>query len=570
MKTDANTILRADGADGLREAIDVTPSEPARRNRHPRPNGGGETSATGDKPVIKIVAGDFARIATEGEKALLASSFPLFQRANELVRPIVNEIDAARGLRTKSAQLVRVESIFLRDLLSRVAKWSKWDSRAKKWVAANPPSEVAATILARAGEWSFPAITGIITTPTMRPDGTILSKEGYDETTRLLLVAPPKMPPLAESPSKDDALKALALLKGLLVEFPFGGDVDRAVALSAMITPVVRGAFAVAPMHSTKAPVAGSGKSYLFDVVAAICTGQRMPVMAAGASEEELEKRLGAALLTGQPLICIDNVNGELKGDALCQAIERSLVEIRILGKSERVRIEARGTSLFSTGNNVTIVGDLCRRVITAVLDALMEAPETREFKTNPFEMVLANRGAYIAAALTICRAYVLAGKPGRATRLASFEGWSDIVRSALIWLGEADVVASIAVAQSNDPERTELSELLSAWIEAFGIGYRNRCTLAEVIKAASEQDTLKPALARLNSTIQNIAGRGRDPADARRLSRWLRDRKGRFVGHLRFTNDFDQKGMQTHWWVEDMDQMDKNPTLHARNGSDK
>ena len=471
MKTDANTILRADGADGLREAIDVTPSEPARRNRHPRPNGGGETSATGDKPVIKIVAGDFARIATEGEKALLASSFPLFQRANELVRPIVNEIDAARGFRTKSAQLVRVESIFLRDLLSRVAKWSKWDSRAKKWVAANPPSEVAATILARAGEWSFPAITGIITTPTMRPDGTILSKEGYDETTRLLLVAPPKMPPLAESPSKDDALKALALLKGLLVEFPFGGDVDRAVALSAMITPVVRGAFAVAPMHSTKAPVAGSGKSYLFDVVAAICTGQRMPVMAAGASEEELEKRLGAALLTGQPLICIDNVNGELKGDALCQAIERSLVEIRILGESERVRIEARGTSLFSTGNNVTIVGDLCRRVITAVLDALMEAPETREFKTNPFEMVLANRGAYIAAALTICRAYVLAGKPGRATRLASFEGWSDIVRSALIWLGEADVVASIAVAQSNDPERTELSELLSAWIEALRIG---------------------------------------------------------------------------------------------------
>jgi putative DNA primase/helicase len=40
-----------------------------------------------------------------------------------------------------------------------------------------------------------------------------------------------------------------------------------------------------------------------------------MPVMAAGRTEEETEKRLGAALLAGQPIINIDNVNGELGGD---------------------------------------------------------------------------------------------------------------------------------------------------------------------------------------------------------------------------------------------------------------
>jgi hypothetical protein len=114
-----------------------------------------------------------------------------------------------------------------------------------------------------------------------------------------------------------------------------------------------------------------------------------MPVMAAGANEEELEKRLGAALLAGQPLICIDNVNGELKGDALCQTIERPLVEIRILGKSERVRIEARATTTFCTGNNIAIVGDLCRRVTTITLDPMMESPETREFNNSP----VASRG---------------------------------------------------------------------------------------------------------------------------------------------------------------------------------
>ena len=302
----------------------------------------------------------------------------------------------------------------------------------------------------------------------MRPDGTILDREGYDEATGLLLVAPPEMLPIPDAPSRDDALAALALLKSLLDEFPFVSDLDKAVALSALITPVVRGAFPVAPMHCAKAPVAGSGKSYLFDVAGAVAIGQIMPVMAAGANEEELEKRLGAALLAGQPLICIDNVNGELKGDALCQTIERPLVEIRILGRSERVRIEARATTTFCTGNNIIIVGDLCRRVVTITLDPKMESPETREFTSNPVDLVLANRGRYVAAALTICRAYAVAGKPNKAKRLASFEGWSDTVRSALIWLGEPDVVASMAVVKTDDPELAELNEMLSSWADVL------------------------------------------------------------------------------------------------------
>jgi putative DNA primase/helicase len=68
-------------------------------------------------------------------------------------------------------------------------------------------------------------------------------------------------------------------------------------------------------MHIADAPVAGSGKSYLFDTAAVIAIGQPMPVIAAGCDEEELEKRLGAALLAGHPLITIDNVNRVLESD---------------------------------------------------------------------------------------------------------------------------------------------------------------------------------------------------------------------------------------------------------------
>ena len=75
----------------------------------------------------------------------------------------------------------------------------------------------------------------------------------------------------------------------------------------------------------------------MVDIAAGISTGVACPVMAIGRDEAETEKRLGAALLAGQSLISIDNVNGELGGDALCQAVERPVVQIRILGRSKRV-----------------------------------------------------------------------------------------------------------------------------------------------------------------------------------------------------------------------------------------
>ena len=392
-----------------------------------------------DVPVIKVKAGELTAVATTSEKVLLDAGVSIFQRSEWLVRPVIDTVNASHGRETKVARFIKVEATYLRDLLGRVADFRK--QRSNKWVPIDPPSEVALTILARQGEWKFPVVAGVITTPTMRPDGSLLTQPGYDPPTRLLLVEPPPMPPIPDAPTKDDALRALSLLKVLLTEFPLVGDVDRAVALSALITPVVRGAFMTAPMHVARAPVAGSGKSFLFDVAAAISIGQFMPVISAGPSEEELEKRLGTAMMTGQPLICIDNVNGELKGDALCQIIERPVVDIRILGKSERVRIEARGSTVFCTGNNIILVGDLCRRVITATLDPQMEKPELRVFVGNPVSTALADRGAYVAAALTVCRAYVVAGRPDRANPIASFEGWSDTVRSALIGLGEADPV---------------------------------------------------------------------------------------------------------------------------------
>ena len=67
-------------------------------------------------------------------------------------------------------------------------------------------------------------------------------------------------PALMGAPTQGDALAAVELLRELLNEFPFAGDVDRSVGLSLLITPTVRTALSSSPLHLIRAAMAGSGK----------------------------------------------------------------------------------------------------------------------------------------------------------------------------------------------------------------------------------------------------------------------------------------------------------------------
>ena len=516
------------------------------------------------RPTIQLEAGKLSITADKAEDVLIASGVAFYERSNALVRPIFKEVDAAHGRKTTTAQLAKVDTVYMRDILGRVASWHRRDKRGNRWVPVDPPNDVAITILARAGEWKFPTVTGIATAPTMRPDGTILDRVGYDPVTRLLLVDTLNMPPIPERPTKADAEGAMNFLTDLLPEFKFVDAVAKAVALSAIITPVVRGAFLVAPMHVADAPVAGSGKSYLFDIVAVVVSGQRMPVIAAGRNEEETEKRLGAAMLASQPLVCIDNVNGELRGDALAQLIERPRPLVRVLGKSELYEVEAGGTTLFADGNNIVVAGDLTRRVIRCRLDPQMENPELRVFTGDPIATVMENRGAYVAAALTICRAYIVAGRPDKKKRLASFEGWSDTVRSALTWLGLEDPVNSMESVREDDPERGMLNDLMVAWSDTYGTGYAHRVVLRDVIEVIgemrSDQDGTRVfAKPELRNAVLATMPQQRQP-DVKTFGNWLRGRKNRIVGGMWFTNKSESHG--SWWWIEREDGQQIGPAM--------
>jgi hypothetical protein len=170
--------------------------------------------------------------------------------------------------------------------------------RGTRWIAM--PDKVS--------EWPFAPLTGLIQCPTLRRDGSLLDVNGYDECTGLVLLNSLEVPPIAASPSREDAEAALELLTGLIEECHFVDQTSRAVALSMILTPVLRAAREVAPMHLVTAPLAGTGKSYLADIVAMIATGDRCAVKAASPDPEneplrEADVRKSRLLTDGRWLV---------------------------------------------------------------------------------------------------------------------------------------------------------------------------------------------------------------------------------------------------------------------------
>jgi hypothetical protein len=339
---------------------------------------------------ITVKAGERHIAADEGIAALQKAGTAFYQRDRALVRVCKVKAKAADGDIIFVPGIAVVTPAILERELGIAAQWERLDPQKSKTTRIDPPRPVVNQILDMIGEWPFPPIAGVIGCPTLRRDGSLLADEGYDLAAGLVLISAVSMPPIQEAPTRNDALAAAGLLDELLAEFPFADPTSKSVALSMMMTPVLRGAMSVAPMHLVRAPESGSGKSYLADVASMISTGERVAVKSVAPKPEETEKRLIGSALAGYPIIGLDNCRETLEGAFLCQLTERPLLELRVLGKSDIVRV-ANTFTTFATGNNVTVADDLVRRTICCSLDANVENPEGREFLGDPIADVRRN-----------------------------------------------------------------------------------------------------------------------------------------------------------------------------------
>jgi len=501
--------------------------------------------APAGRPTIRITAGDLPRVVGEGEMAMTNARLPLYQRGSMVVRPAASAITIADGRKITVPRLITVTRHHIAEAMTFAANWERFDSRAMDWVSTDCPLRIADTYLARDGLWHLPVLTGIINCPTLRPDGSLLDRSGYDAATGLLFDPQgASFPTIPANPDRQQGMAALEYLKRLIETFPFVSDADRSVALSGILTTAIRRSLSSAPLHGFNAPTAGSGKSLLVDIASMIASGRPASVIAQGKTEEEMEKRLGAALIAGDPLISIDNCETGLGGELLCQALTQPMLKVRLLGKSINVEVPS-SAAMFATGNNLTMVGDMTRRAIRCTLDAGVERPELREFDRDPLGLVATNRGDYVAAVLTILRAFHLAGRPQQSVPLGSFVGWSGWVRDALVWLGEADPCATMEQIRGADPRLEAMTSVIELWHSHVGT---RRVSVKEVIDIATDQHSglygrgefINPDF---REALLAVAGDG-GAVSGKRLGKWLAANQGRIVNGMRLAADGQHAGI--------------------------
>jgi putative DNA primase/helicase len=508
---------------------------------------------------IEIKPGDMHTAADAAELALAKALpwRPVLQRSGGLVRPRLLPAKSADGRDIEAIGLLVLSPVMLADDLAHSVQFERYNASKKKWLPIDPPALLTVMVLSRSGLWpDIPVIKGVVSAPTLRPDGSLLHRSGYDPATRLYH-APARdlvlAPVLLGAPTRDDALAAAKLLTDLLSEVAFADEVSRAAGLSLLITPAVRGALRFAPMHLIRAPVAGSGKTWLADIAYTILAGTDCPAITTGKSDAEFEKRLDGMLLRAHQIILVDNATADLEGEKLCVAITGSVIGVRALGGSNIFEIE-NTACIIATGNNVRAVGDATRRTITINLDPKREQPEERQFKQNPKAMVLADRGKYLSACLTIVRAYLLAGQPRRLTPLAGFEDWSNLVRSALIWLGFEDPAKSIAAGHLEDPGKQALRRCVNAWHDVVGVG--KRLLAKELVALADEfvdQGEDKGKTRRHPELHDAMAEAVGTAVTAGSLGNWLRRNKDKVVGKLQITAPERTRNDQQLWGLTEV-----------------
>lgn len=442
---------------------------------------------SGQKTIIKCNAGQRHIINDETQKALIAAKCPVFYRGGVLVEPLWRwEKTTEDNREALATSLVKLNPARLSYMTGkRAAIFQKYNQKEKKWHAIDPPKEMIEQLL-DLGHWPFDTIKGIINSPTMRPDGSLLTVPGYDKATQLWYKSSGdiELPDIPEQPTKEDAQQALKLLTDLLAGFPFKDDISKAVAIAGLMTPVLRGAFEFAPLFLILAPEPGSGKSYLVQTNGTLATGRAPVPVPMSENKEELDKRLSAVAFGAKPILHLNNLDFDLESSLLNQMITEGIVDIRPFGKNDQtISCDCRGTTIFANGNNVRIIGDLVRRTLSCRLDANSETPETRKFKFDPVELIKKDRGKYLAAVFTIVRGYMAAGCPTmEASPLAGFDGWTRMVRLPLMWLGLTDPVKSMEGARALDPERSALRQRIDGLSDAFG---SQVFTAADVLRKA-------------------------------------------------------------------------------------
>ena len=414
----------------------------------------------------------------------------------------------------------------------------KGDKKEIIQAAKDPSDRLLRAIRELKDKSVFKPLKGIITTPTIRPDGSILQTPGYDESTGLIYEPSMDFPLIPENPDSEDAFDAYHNLVDVVYDFPFVDEFAKAAWATMVLTMIGRAAVeGPTPLFAVNGNIPGSGKTKLVNIASLIAHGRVTPARPYTDSDEEMSKVITSIVREDSPVALFDNLVKPIGGAAIDGMLTSGFWTGRILGSSKMTGELEVNTVWCCTGNNMQLAGDSHRRTLPIILDCPHESPETRSDFAHPNleGYVRDNRAELVSNALTllryrfVCKLEDLEGK-----KMGSFESWCERIAGAVHAVSSLDPLMGMEATKAVDRNAGALELAIAAIKECASDAGKQQMTATEIFRMyENECGRLRSLDEFVNNTSARPSTRGlgrnlgkliNRPCNGERIVRRLKD----------------------------------------------
>jgi hypothetical protein len=482
-------------------------------------------------------------------------------------------------------KIIPVSAARFTSRLSSIVRWQKINAEGDEVEIGCPPIVAASAF--SAGDWpELPPLVGVQDIPIFRTDGSIVQTPGYDTSTRMIYAPSVKLAPIPERISQSMANESLVRILDLLCDVHFEREEMRYLVLSAIMSLAARSITGPVPAHLYTAAQPGTGKGLLSSVISEIALGRppvpfHFPLVAADERrgsdrEEEQEKRLAQAAMSGTRMLFLDNLpNGSHFGGPIFDRVVQAedTVALRQLGRNDEM-LEFPWRAIFIVnGNHIHVLNDSRRRCEEARIISPCANPSQRKLSSFKYPDLklgycLKNRAELLWHVYIIIAHHAQNGFARTHDRndMANFERYQSVVCDAIVRAGGLDpslCVLTVEDTLSGDDQLVgcamRVLEKLGAYHGAANAEGVTATQFAERVWTAAWLETLSGKGAPENEDMAILEARevfmsnwrinpNKRPG-AKAISGRLGDLCGRVLSGSQVWPADDQSGFQTKEW---------------------
>jgi hypothetical protein len=363
--------------------------------------------------------------------------------------------------------------------------------RVKKYVAVKDghalkdticPDETAKALMAsRPADLHLPRIRGLASCPVAvnATEGVQMLGRGFHDAAGGILVT-------GGGNVEDIPLpEAVAYIKGLVDEFAFNSQSDRARAIAMLITPALRiGGWIKGhcPIFVVEANKSQTGKGYLLNLLTALYSEYPYFIGKKEGGVGSLDESISAALLAGRPFVQFDNLRGRISSAFLEMVITSGgLVQCRVPHRGE-VAVDSTYFTFLLTSNGAETTEDLANRACIIRIRK-RDGYRYRDYPEGDLVgHVKANQMRYLSSVFAVLKAWAGVGCARNRDELRhDFREWSQsldfIVRN---------IVGESALMDGHEEAKTTVSNPALVWLRAVAIAIEASGRMGEGFTASA------------------------------------------------------------------------------------